>query len=125
MRTFVGSGTAITIKTISLSLFSTKTWTSPLRELFSWPPALPVTQEHSAMRKVGELGGIELEGKKEFVLDEGFSKTVFTSFNISLIESEVSLSSGKVRALQGQPEYTANLIIGYDDVASGQELTFL
>ena len=73
----------------------------------------------------GELGGIELEGKKEFVLDEGFSKTLFTSFNISLIESEVSLSSGKVRALQGQPEYTANLIIGYDDVASGQELTFL
>ncbi|MGB0222539.1 MAG: TonB-dependent receptor domain-containing protein [Luminiphilus sp.] len=73
----------------------------------------------------GELAGIELEGKKEFVLDEGFSKTLFVSFNVAAIESEVALSSGRVRELQGQPEYTANLVLGYDDIVSGQQLTLL
>jgi len=73
----------------------------------------------------GELAGIEVEGKKEFVLDEGFSKTLFVSFNVAVIESEVALSSGRVRELQGQPEYTANLIVGYDDIVSGQQLTLL
>ena len=73
----------------------------------------------------GELAGIEVEGKKEFVLDEGFSKTLFVSFNVAVIESEVALSSGRVRELQGQPEYTANLILGYDDIVSGQQLTLL
>ena len=73
----------------------------------------------------GELTGVEIEGKKEFVLDEGFSKSVFVSFNIALIDSEVALSSGRVRELQGQPEYTANLILGYDDIVSGQQLTLL
>ena len=73
----------------------------------------------------GELSGVEIEGKKEFVLDEGFSQTVFVSFNVALIDSEVALSSGRVRELQGQPEYTANLILGYDDIVSGQQLTLL
>ena len=30
-----------------------------------------------------------------------------------------------MRALQGQPEYTANLILGFDDIAAGQQLTLL
>ena len=73
----------------------------------------------------GELSGVEIEGRKEFVLDEGFAKTLFVSFNVAYIESEVALSSGRVRELQGQPQYTANLILGYDDIVSGQQLTLL
>ena len=73
----------------------------------------------------GELAGVEIEGRKEFVLDDGFAKTLFVSFNVAYIESEVALSSGRVRELQGQPQYTANLILGYDDIVSGQQLTLL
>jgi len=29
------------------------------------------------------------------------------------------------RPLQGQPEYTANLVVGYDNFVSGQQLTLL
>lgn len=73
----------------------------------------------------GEISGVEIEGRKEFALDEGLARTLFVSFNVAYIESEVALSSGRVRALQGQPEYTANLILGFDDIAAGQQLTLL
>ena len=73
----------------------------------------------------GEISGVEIEGRKEFALDEGLARTFFVSFNVAYIESEVALSSGRVRALQGQPEYTANLILGFDDIAAGQQLTLL
>lgn len=73
-----------------------------------------------------ELYGIEIEGRKEFMLGDDYDDSIFISFNTALIESEVTFGNGGTgRALQGQPEYTANLVIGYDDFASGQQLTLL
>jgi outer membrane receptor protein involved in Fe transport len=73
----------------------------------------------------GELSGVEIEGRKEFLLSDDYSRSLFVSFNASVIESEVSLVNDDPRELQGQPEYTANLVIGYDDFSNGQQLTFL
>ena len=39
--------------------------------------------------------------------------------------SEVSAENQEDRSLQGQPEYTANLIFGYDHVSAGHQLTVL
>lgn len=72
-----------------------------------------------------EIYGIEIDTRKEFSLNEELSKSIFVAVNSSYIESEVSLANGGTRALQGQPEYTFNFIVGYDDFDNNQELTFL
>lgn len=72
-----------------------------------------------------ELYGIEVEGRKEFPIGESFSRSFFVALNASLIESEVKLSGGDSRKLQGQPDYTFNLVLGYDDVSLGHQLTLL
>jgi outer membrane receptor for ferrienterochelin and colicin len=68
---------------------------------------------------------MEVEGRKEFVLSDDYNQTLFVSFNMAYIESEVTAANQLTRALQGQPEYTANLVIGYDDLSAGQQLTLL
>ena len=72
-----------------------------------------------------ELYGLEVDGRFEFALGEGYDRTVFVSFNAAFIESEVTAQNQEDRALQGQPEYTANLILGYDDIGAGHQLTVL
>ncbi len=72
-----------------------------------------------------ELFGIEVDGRFEFALGDGYDQTVFVSFNAALIESEVTATNQDARALQGQPEYTANLILGYDNIGGGHQLTLL
>ena len=72
----------------------------------------------------GELSGVEIEGRKEFLLSDDYSRSLFVSFNASVIESEVTLVNDDPRELQ-KAEYTANLVIGYDDFSNGQQLTFL
>lgn len=72
-----------------------------------------------------DLYGMEVEGRKEFVLSDDYNRTLFVSFNMAYIESEVTAANQLTRALQGQPEYTANLVIGYDDLSAGQQLTLL
>ncbi|MFN2287996.1 MAG: TonB-dependent receptor domain-containing protein, partial [Chromatocurvus sp.] len=72
-----------------------------------------------------ELYGIEVEGKKEFPLGEDYSRSFFVALNASLIESEVTLVNADSRKLQGQPDYTFNLVVGYDDIARGHQLTLL
>jgi len=72
-----------------------------------------------------ELYGVEIEGRKEFVLTDDYNQTVFVSFNAAFIESEVSAANQDTRALQGQPEYTANFVIGYDNIDAGHQLTLL
>jgi outer membrane receptor for ferrienterochelin and colicin len=59
------------------------------------------------------------------LLGGGYDNTLFVSFNAAYIESEVTLLNGDTRPLQGQPEYTANLVLGYDNFPSGQQLTLL
>ena len=72
-----------------------------------------------------ELYGVELEGRTEFVLSDDYSQTFFISLNAAFIESEVTSEGQQDRALQGQPEYTANFIIGYDNIERGHQLTLL
>ena len=72
-----------------------------------------------------ELYGIEIEGRKEFLIGGSYDNTVFLSFNAAYIESEVTLLNGDTRELQGQPEYTANLVLGYDNIPGGHQVTLL
>ena len=72
-----------------------------------------------------ELYGIELDGRFEFALGDDYDQTLFLSFNAAFIESEVTAKNQDDRALQGQPEYTANLIFGYDNIGAGHQLTVL
>lgn len=69
--------------------------------------------------------GIEIEGRRDFALGADSSRSIFVALNLSLIKSEVVLQDGGKRDLQGQPGYTANLIVGFDHIPSGQELTLL
>lgn len=69
--------------------------------------------------------GIELEGRRDIALSEDLSRSLFVAVNASLIKSEVELIGGGRRELQGQPRYTANLVLGFDHVPSRQELTLL
>ena len=72
-----------------------------------------------------ELYGVEIDGSFEFEIGDGYDQTFFVSFNAAFIESEVSAENQEDRALQGQPEYTANLIFGYDNISAGHQLTVL
>src|SRR5690606_4914471 len=69
--------------------------------------------------------GIEVDGRKEFSLDAAFTRSLFVAVNASYIESEVDLARSASRKLQGQPDYTANLIIGFDDINTRQQYTLL
>ena len=73
----------------------------------------------------GELYGVEVDGRFEFALGDGYDQSLFVAFNGALIESEVSAANQEARALQGQPEYTANLIFGFDSISAGHQLTLL
>ncbi len=70
-----------------------------------------------------ELYGAEIDGRYEFALNDSFSQSIFVTSNASWIESEVTLENGNTRALQGQPEYTFNVALGWDDIDREQELT--
>ncbi len=72
-----------------------------------------------------EILGIEIDGRKDFALDDAFTRSFFVAGNASYIDSEVTLLNASTRELQGAPEYTFNMIFGYDDVARGHELTLL
>jgi outer membrane receptor protein involved in Fe transport len=72
-----------------------------------------------------ELYGVEIDGRTEFLLSDDYGQTIFVSVNAAFIESEVTSEGQEDRALQGQPEYTANLIIGYDNIGRGHQLTLL
>ena len=72
-----------------------------------------------------ELYGIELDLRKDFSFDERYDRTFFIAFNGSYIDSEVTLTTGEKRKLQGQPDYTLNVVLGYDDLPTRQQLTLL
>ncbi len=72
-----------------------------------------------------ELFGIELDTHIEFPLNNAFTQTIFVSGNASFIESEVTFANGTTGDLQGAPEYTFNLVLGWDDLESQQEVTVL
>lgn len=72
-----------------------------------------------------QLYGLEVDGRFEFMLGDGYDQTLFITFNAAFIESKVTARRQARRALQGQPAYTANLILGYDSLSTGHQLTLL
>ena len=74
---------------------------------------------------LAELNGIEVEGRISFSLSDDFDSEIFIDFNAASIESEVDIGGGVIRAMQGQPDYTANIVFGYDDFATEQQVTLL
>ena len=72
----------------------------------------------------GELWGIEIDGRREFPFNEALTKSFFVAMNASYLDSEVTIDND-TSDLQGAPEYTFNLILGYDDIVNGHELTVL
>jgi outer membrane receptor protein involved in Fe transport len=74
----------------------------------------------------GEVYGVELDVRREFGLNDALTRTFFVYGNYSWIESSVDDKNGDGdRSLQGQPDYTVNLVIGLDDINTNQELTLL
>ena len=71
-----------------------------------------------------DLLGIEFDGRRDFDLNASGSRSVFIAMNASLIDSEIELAGGETRKLQGQPDYTFNLVAGYDDYAGGFQHEF-
>ena len=72
----------------------------------------------------GEVYGVELDVRREFGLNDALTRTFFIYGNYSWIESSVD-DRGRDRSLQGQPDYTVNLVIGFDDINTNQEVTLL
>lgn len=72
-----------------------------------------------------EIYGVEIDGRKEFSLNDAYTRSLFVAVNASYIDSKVELQGEDSRKLQGQPDYTANLIVGYDDIPTRQQVTLL
>ncbi|MEO0421240.1 MAG: TonB-dependent receptor [Pseudomonadota bacterium] len=70
------------------------------------------------------LYGAEVEARKEFLISDDYARSFFLALNASYIESEVQLPT-RTRALQGQPQYTSNLVLGFDHAGYGQQVTIL
>lgn len=71
------------------------------------------------------ISGVELDFRKDIDLNSSLTKSMFVAGNVSYIDSESIVENEPVRALQGQPEYTFNTIIGWDDLDSDQQLTLI
>ena len=75
--------------------------------------------------ELAELTGVEVEGRLSFALSDAGDSEFFIDLNAASIDSEVDTGGGIIGAMQGQPEYTANIILGYDDFATDQQITLL
>ena len=73
-----------------------------------------------------DVVGIEFDGRRDFDLNSTGSRSLFITLNSSFIDSEIDVDN-QTRKLQGQPDYTFNMVLGYDDFAGGirHELTAL
>ncbi|MEE4107779.1 MAG: TonB-dependent receptor, partial [Halieaceae bacterium] len=109
---------------LSIALFY-KDMTDPIERVYQAASGTASNSRTFQNSEAAELYGFEVEGRKEFVLTSDYNNTLFVTFNAAYIESEVTLLSGDSRALQGQPEYTANFVLGYDNLSGGHQLTLL
>lgn len=109
---------------LSAALFY-KDMTDPIERVYQAASGTAANSRTFQNSVAAELYGAEIEGRKEFLLTDDYNNTIFVSFNAAYIESEVELLSGEARALQGQPEFTANFVIGYDNLPGGHQLTLL
>lgn len=72
-----------------------------------------------------ELTGFEVDTRFDLYSSEDFTQSLFVTGNASVIDSEVTLDDGSTSKLQGAPDYTFNIVFGWDDSKRNQELTVL
>lgn len=101
-------------ETVSVALFQ-KTIDNPIERVLLAASGTASNSRTFENGEEAELYGIELDGRKDFAFNDAATRSMFVALNTSLIDSEVELGGGETRRLQGQPEYTFNLVVGYDD----------
>ena len=114
---------------VSASFFA-KTFEDPIEQVKLPTGGAPLTSFDNA--ESAELFGFEVEGRKNLDFLGSFWEPFTLRGNFAWIESEVETSDNPLtiqtsssRPLQGQPEYTANLGIFFDDKTSGISASLL
>ena len=111
------------LETVSVALFY-KDFKDPIERVVLTASGTAGNSRTFRNADEGELWGIEVDGRRDFPFNNALTKSFFVAMNASYIESEVSIDN-ETSDLQGAPEYTFNLILGYDDIVNGHELTML
>ena len=93
-------------ESISLAYF-TKDFDNPIEKVLQTGGAIYSFENGDE----GTISGFELDFRKEFMLSD---YNLFVSGNLSLIDSEVTISN-RTRDMQGQPDRLGNFQIGLDD----------
>ena len=111
---------------VSVALFQ-KTFDAPIERVLLTASGTAGNSRTYENSNQADLFGIEFDTRKDFDLTDSGSRALFATVNASYIESEIELDSGETRKLQGQPDYTFNLVLGYDDYTgfAHQEVTLL
>lgn len=112
------------LETVSVALFY-KDLTDPIERVVVPASGTAGNSRTFINADSAQIYGIEVDGRKDFPLNKAYDKSFFIAANASWIESEVNIPGQASRSLQGQPDYTFNLILGYDDIGNGHELTLL
>jgi hypothetical protein len=114
---------------VSASLFA-KTFDSPIEQVKLPTGGAPLTSFDNADSAI--LYGFELEGRKNLGFLGSFWEPFTLRGNFAWIESEIKIASNPLtlqtsdnRPLQGQPEYTANLALFFEDETSGWTASLL
>lgn len=114
---------------ISIALFM-KEFDDPIQRVAR--PSVAATKFDFENQESGQLTGIEMDFRKEFIFDLGNKHNFYVSGNFAFIDSEVTLTSlaaqktgSNKQQFQGQPDYVANLQLGYDELLSQQSITLL
>ena len=114
---------------VSASLFA-KTFDSPIEQVKLPTGGSPLTSFDNADSAL--LYGFEVEGRKNLGFLGSFFEPLTLRGNFAWIESEIEISDNPLtlqtsdsRPLQGQPEYTANLALFFEDDSSGWTASLL
>ena len=112
---------------VSVALFS-KVIDNPIKRVLQRASGTVANYRTFENGNEADVIGLELDGRRDFDLNAAGSRNVFVTLNASVIDSEIDVDEGGgTRKLQGQPDYTFNLAVGYDDFSSRvrQEATLL
>lgn len=112
------------LETLSVALFY-KDMTDPIERVVQNASGTAGNTRTFKNVDSADVTGIEVDGRVDFPLNDGETQSIFVSGNASILDTEVSLIGGEKRNLQGAPDYTVNLILGYDDIENGHEVTLL
>ena len=113
-------------ESVSVALFQ-KTIDDPIERVLQPASGTAGNSRTFQNGEQADLYGIEFDGRRDFDINDSGSRSLFVAVNASWIDSEIELAGGESRKLQGQPDYTANVVFGFDDYSGSirQEFTAL